>query len=338
MDEQPSQQPIGDIEAPAHGGDLAQATERYGMPAEGWLDLSTGINPNPYPYREPSVRAAARLPDSGEMAALIAVASAYYASSAAITAGAGSQAFIQTLPRLRARGRVAIVSPTYSEHAIAWSRAGHQVEEVTLGGELGEFDVVVVVNPNNPDGRLLPPEEIMALAPHMAAREGMLVVDEAFADTDPSNSVAAQAGAPGLVVLRSFGKFFGLAGLRLGFALTDVDTAAGLHQLIGPWAVSGPAIDIGCQALEDGEWQAATRAKLVEARQEIDGLLNGAGYRVIGGTSLFRLLETDGPALHRHLASQGIWTRIFADNPNILRLGLPGAEADWRRLEAALAG
>ena len=325
-------------EAPVHGGDLAAASKRYGEPADGWLDLSTGINPEPYPYREPPIQVAQRLPDSGDMAALIDAAKSYYGTEAHLTSAGGSQAFIQSLPRLRAPGRVAVISPTYSEHAIAWSRAGHQVEAKGLEDKLDGYDVVVIVNPNNPDGRIVSPEAIMSMAEGLASRGGLMVVDEAFADVDASVSVADQAGGEGLVVLRSFGKFFGLAGLRLGFALSDAATAGELERQIGPWAVSGPAIHIGCQAFGDAHWQTATRARLAAARDRIDALLKSSGHRVAGGTALFRLLETEGPGVHRHLASHGIWTRIFAHDPHILRLGLPGAETDWQRLENALMG
>lgn len=323
-------------EVPVHGGDLTAATARYGEPAAGWLDLSTGINPVPYPFAPPSADVFARLPGVDDEAALVTAARSYLGTPAAITVGAGSQAFIQNLPRLRAPGTVGVLAPTYGEHAQAWAANGHSVREVADPVDLAGFDVAVVVNPNNPDGRVVAPGELSSLTVEMAARGGLLVVDEAFADVEPAASVAGKAGDPGLVVLRSFGKFFGLAGVRLGFALSDDALAADLKRLLGPWPVSGPALHVGRQALGDTAWQARTRHRLRQSQRRLDEILGAAGLRVLGGTMLFRLVETDGPALHRQLAARGIWTRIFAHSPHRLRIGLPGPEPAWARLEAAL--
>jgi cobalamin biosynthesis protein CobC len=323
--------------APIHGGDLAAATQRFGVSAEGWLDLSTGINPVAYPFQQPPPEVSARLPAPDAEAALADVARAYYGTEAAVVIGAGSQAFIQTLPRLRPVGRVAVISPTYSEHARAWTAAGHDVHQVRPGVDLAGFDVVVVVNPNNPDGRQIEAETLIALADHLHAHGRWLVVDEAFADADPDHSVAAQAGRGGLIVLRSFGKFFGLAGVRLGFALCADDMAAELQRNLGPWPVSGPALHIGRQALGDRAWHAQTRRQRHADKQRLDKLLRDAGHKIIGGTALFRLVETDGPGLHRHLAQHGIWTRAFDFSPHLLRLGLAGEETAWQRLTNALS-
>ncbi len=321
---------------PAHGGDLEAASALHGVPAAGWLDLSTGINPKAYPFVAPPLPVSARLPDRALETALIAAARRYYATPAEIVAGAGTQAFIQALPRLRKGARVGVLTPSYSEHARAWHAAGHGVAEVSGIEQLAEYDVAVLVNPNNPDGRRTEPVRVLALAGAMAETGGLLVVDEAFCDTEPALSIAGEAGAPGLLVLRSFGKFFGLAGLRLGFALAGAELARALGDVLGPWPVSGPALHIGAQALADTAWQASTRAGLDANRERLDGLLSSAGLHVLGGTALFRLIETDGPALHRHLARAGIWSRAFDWSPNRLRLGLPGDEAGWSRLGAAL--
>ena len=322
---------------PAHGGDLTAASALFGVPAKGWLDLSTGINPNPYPFDVPPVSVSARLPDRELEDRLIQTARTYFGTRAEVVAGAGTQAFIQALPRLRAPGRVGLRGPTYSEHARAWATAGHEVTEVPRFDDLAGFDVAILVNPNNPDGRRTEPQRILALAQRMAETGGLLVVDEAFCDAEPQLSVAGRAAMPGLVVLRSFGKFFGLAGVRLGFALTSGALAAALREFLGPWAVSGPALHVGSQALGDFKWQASARARLDAKRDRIDGLIEGAGLKVLGGTALFRLIETGGPALHRHLAHAGIWSRAFDWSPDRLRLGLPGDDAGWSRLAAALA-
>ncbi len=325
-------------DAPMHGGNLATASALYGTPSDGWLDLSTGINPSPYPFQAPPVDAFARLPDTAREQALITAARDFYGSGAGceIVLGAGSQAFIQTLPKLRPAGKAAVLSPTYAEHAHAWRAAGHEVHELSAEADIGEFDVVVAVNPNNPDGRLLSAQRLKEMHRTLSARGGWLIVDEAFADPEPDRSIAADAGIPGLIVLRSFGKFFGLAGLRLGFALCDDVLAMALRSVLGPWSVSGPALHIGHQALADVAWQAQTRQQLSEASSRIIRVLENAGLRVIGGTNLFRLVETDGAASHVKLARAGIWTRAFDFSPNIMRVGLPGVEADWKRLVNAV--
>lgn len=322
---------------PGHGGNLARATALHGEPQAGWIDLSTGINPEPYPFDPPPLEAMTRLPEAADEAALADAAARFYGTPATVVPGAGSQAFIQLLPKLHPVTRVAVLSPTYAEHAHAWREAGHAVDEVAPDADLSGYSAVVAVNPNNPDGRRLTVDRLLALHEALSAKGGCLVVDEAFGDCEPAGSLAPHAGGRGLVVLRSFGKFFGLAGLRLGFALTDAELAMDLRRALGPWSVAGPAIAIGRQALADDAWHRQTRARLAAARDRLDGLLAEAGHRVLGGTDLFRLVATEGAALHQQLARAGIWTRAFERDANILRLGLPGGEAEWKRLAAALA-
>jgi cobalamin biosynthetic protein CobC len=224
------------------------------------------------------------------------------------------------------------------EHARAAARAGHQVREASSLGELAGADLAVIVNPNNPDGRLVAKGGLLAFADALAP--GLLVVDEAFMDVAPADaSLVGEVGRTNLVVLRSFGKFFGLAGLRLGFALAGAQTAARLRASLGPWAVSGPALAVGTIALVDTAWIAATRARLAAAAQRLDDLLIAANLEILGGTALFRLVRTpDARALFEHLGRAGIFARQFAEQPAWLRFGLPGAEADWQRVSAALAG
>ncbi|MBL8582607.1 MAG: pyridoxal phosphate-dependent class II aminotransferase, partial [Rhizobiaceae bacterium] len=237
-------------------------------------------------------------------------------------------------------GRCAVLAPTYAEHGRAAAIAGHAVSEVAAFEALADHDLAVVVNPNNPDGRLIPVETLAELARHLAARGGLLVVDEAFMDVGPPAAgfgpMAAEAGA---IVLRSFGKFFGLGGVRLGFAAGRADLMAQLDRQLGPWAVSGAAIEIGVRALADQAWQDDMRRKLETEAARLDVKLAAAGVAPVGGTSLFRLVRTPAaPELFRRLGESGIYVRRFGDRPTDLRFGLPGDEAQWQRLSAALDG
>ncbi|MGY3466319.1 histidinol-phosphate/aromatic aminotransferase/cobyric acid decarboxylase-like protein [Bradyrhizobium sp. LM6.11] len=215
-----------------------------------------------------------------------------------------------------------------------FSAAGWKVEEVSALEALAGADLAIVVNPNNPDGRCHPSKDLLELLP----RVGRLVIDESFADMDPQLSLAPEADRPGLLILRSFGKFYGLAGLRLGFALGNSSDIARLAALSGPWPVSGAAIAIGCRALRDDAWAEATSARLARDCVRLDAMVQSQGWTLVGGTPLFRLYETpDALAAQETLARSQIWSRVFAREPTWLRLGLPGSESEWTRLAAALA-
>jgi len=325
-----------------HGGDLDSARAAFAGAPEPWVDLSTGINPWPYPLPVLPADAWVRLPARSAEAALREAAAACYGAPGAemVAAASGSQALIQLLPRLRAPGRVAVLGPTYAEHAAGWAGAGHRVAEVaspTIAGLDGvEADVIVIVNPNNPDGRIVPPADLLALADRQAARGGWLVVDEAFADVTPEASVAAEVGRAGLVVLRSFGKFFGLAGLRLGILLAEPALAETVRAAVGPWAVSGPGLAVATAALSDSAWIAAMRARLQAEADRLDGRLTDAGLTVVGGTSLFRLIyEPQATRLYNALGHAGILVRRFDYRPDWLRLGLPVDEIAASRMIVA---
>jgi cobalamin biosynthetic protein CobC len=322
-----------------HGGALDAAETRFGKPDGGWVDLSTGINPWPWKPAAISVGAWNRLPDSAAYTRLRNAAARYFgARPDALMAAPGSQALIQAVPRIVRRGHVAILGFTYAEHARCWRLAGHRVTVEETLEAAADADCVIVTNPNNPDGRQVEPARLMELAAMLAARGGLLIVDEAFADVTPDLSVAAQAGTPGLCVLRSFGKFFGLAGLRLGFALGTAELVAQLEEHLGPWAVAGPALEIGTDAMEDVGWIAETRTRLADAARDLDALLEGHGLAVAGGTDLFRLARTPHAAdLFEHLGRWGILVRSFDAKPDWLRFGLPPDAAAWQRLRAALA-
>ncbi|HLS18873.1 MAG TPA: threonine-phosphate decarboxylase CobD [Paracoccaceae bacterium] len=320
-----------------HGGNLDWAMQHHGGAAEDWIDLSTGINPVPYPVPEIDAHSWQALPTRADMAALEAAAQAAYGTRAAAVPLAGAQAAIQLVPKLVPSGHAKVLAPTYNEHAAVLRDCGWQVEEVAEPAALAGADLAVVVNPNNPDGRRYRPDALLALAPKVR----LLVVDESFADPEPGLSMAGSIGpeSEGLVVLRSFGKFYGLAGLRLGFALTGKGLAGRLRSMAGPWPVCGPAIAIGRKALPDRDWHRATCERLDADAARLDALASGAGWRLVGGTPLFRTYEAgDAGAAQERLARVRIWSRIFPYSGSWLRLGMAAGEAEWARLASALSG
>lgn len=325
-----------------HGGDLGRARALFPAAPEPWIDLSTGINPIPYPLPALPLSLWQRLPAADDEAALLAAARKAYRvrSDAEIVAAPGTQILIDLLPRVLPEivraGPVAVLGPTYAEHALAWRKMGATVVDATTPAETDEAATVVVVNPNNPDGRLLSASELTALAARCAARGGLLVVDEAFCDFTPEASLIP-ALPPATLVLRSFGKTYGLAGVRLGFAIGEAHRVSALRDAMGPWAVAGPALAIGAQALADAEWLAQAGCARAADAARLDALLAPLG-ELIGGTALFRLLATPAaPALFAHLGANGLYVRRFQHDPTRLRFGLPGDAPGWARLEAALA-
>jgi cobalamin biosynthetic protein CobC len=317
-----------------HGGNLDVAMHRFGGRVEDWIDLSTGINRRPYPVPELGLRHWTALPSRADIEALLEAARQAYAATVPVLAVAGAQAAIQLLPRLARSGRARILGPTYNEYAAIFRAADWVAEEVADLDALAGADLAVIVNPNNPDGRQHDPAKLLALLP----RVGRLVVDESFADAVPGLSLASQAGRSGLLILRSFGKFYGLAGLRLGFVLAGEADVAALATMAGPWPVSGAAIAIGRRALIDCDWATTTTARLVQESLRLDALVQARGFGLVGGTPLFRLYETaDAGAVQAQLGRALIWSRTFPGAPGWLRLGLPGDETEWTRLAAALS-
>jgi cobalamin biosynthetic protein CobC len=314
-----------------HGGDIDTAQARFG--GTDWIDLSTGINRASYPLPPLPQDVWTALPTAAATARLLTAAGTAYRSPAPILAVAGAQAAIQLIPKLSAPACARILTPTYNEHGAALRSAGWQVDEVTTLAALDGADLAVVVNPNNPDGKNHAPEDLLRLA----AQVGRLVVDESFADAGPDLSLAPKAAQGRLLVLRSFGKFYGLAGVRLGFILGSEADIATLAEMAGPWPASGPAIAIGTAALSDRAWAEATISRLRTDAARLDVLAQSAGWKCVGGTDLFRLYDTPNAAAAREkLARRQIWTRMFPYSDRWLRLGLPGQPAEWNRLAAAL--
>jgi cobalamin biosynthetic protein CobC len=330
-----------ELAPPEHGGDLGAARKMFPGAPEPFIDLSTGINPNPYPLSPFPPETSTRLPDPLALANLAAIAAAAYGapSPAHVVAGPGSQILVAQTAFLLARGRASILAPTYSEHARAAELAGHNVVEVADVMQLVESRIAIVVNPNNPDGRIVAKDALLGLADRLRRRGGLLLVDEAFMDVGPYGvSLADQVGRGNIVVLRSFGKFYGLPGLRLSFAVAPPEIAARIATALGPWPVTGAALAVGTTALADMTWREKTRGSLAEAAARLDGLFAKSGLEVIGGTSLFRLVRTrDAAQLFQRLGEAGILARCFAEYPAWLRFGLPGRESEWQRLAAALA-
>lgn len=325
-----------------HGGNLRDAAKIFARPLDDWLDLSTGINPHFYPAPVLAPNAWHRLPEYSDD--LIDAAQAFYGAPRML-AVAGSQAAIQALPRLRSVSRVVVSAPSYAEHAYQWRQAGHAVRETPYGDlheAVANADVVVLCNPNNPTGEVIAPAQLLQWAEQLAQRGGWLIVDEAFADTLPEISVTAHTQREGLIVLRSVGKFFGLAGIRLGFVAACDALLERLANYLGPWTISGPAQQIAVSALLDTSWQQHQRLLLQREGEHLRRLLMQQNWHC-SGTDLFQWisdsqLQQQSQALCHFMAERGIWLRWFepgAHRPHGVRFGLPANEAGWQRLQLA---
>lgn len=333
-----------------HGGRRRAATQRYGIPEAAWLDLSTGINPLAYPVPVLPPEVWNRLPEDDD--GLAGIAADCYGAVGELLPLAGSQAAIQSLPKLFAPRRVAVLQPSYAEHRHHWQAAGHTVRgfaAAALEQVASEADVVVLCNPNNPDGHRFAPARLLAAAALLQTRGAQLVVDEAFADALPAASVIAHAGttAPNLIVLRSLGKFYGLAGARVGFIAAAAPWREALRRAGGPWPVAGPARWVAAAALADRAWQDATRHRLLADSARLAGLLSETlaetraaapdGAAPVENPLFVWLPTPAAAALAERLARRGVLVRHFADaDCHGLRFGLPGPSPEWQRLAAAL--
>lgn len=320
-----------------HGGDLMRACREYGIPEERWLDLSTGINPMGYPVPPVPSRIWQRLP--GDAGPLLRAARECY-QAVELLPVAGTQAAIQALPRLRPHSRVTLAALTYNEYAHAWKRQGHAVQAVPpreFDARIAETDVLIVCNPNNPGGEYIEPDRLLEWHARLAAHAGWLIVDEAYIDVMPHASLVTFASRPGLIVLRSLGKFFGLAGARVGLVAAERSLLHALRDELGPWSVAGPAQFAAIAALRDRDWQAQTRAALIASGRRLHALLAGAGIAA-QGTALFQWWRHEHAAeLYRALAKRAILARWIQDGDcGGIRIGLPRDETDWCRLEQAL--
>ncbi|MEM7463490.1 MAG: threonine-phosphate decarboxylase CobD [Pseudomonadota bacterium] len=325
-----------------HGGRLVSAVRKYGGEVADWLDLSTGINPVgwPVPTLEESIWC--RLPEQESLQALEAAARRCYCvgSDLGIVAAAGTQALIELLPRILSGGKAAILSSpngTYGEHAYCLEKAGKHVTKVSeISAISDDCDLVALVHPNNPDGKIWNRQDVLKLASQLAKNNGHVIVDEAFCDFCPQESFIGDAPS-NMIIYRSFGKFFGLAGLRLGFAICSPKIAMEISAHLGPWPLSGPAIEIGRQALGDGGWIERTRTWIDGQSDNLIDVLEGAGLQIVGANGLFVLVDDqEAPGIAETLANQHILVRSFSDRPSLLRFGLPADETALARLETAL--
>ncbi|PTQ74796.1 threonine-phosphate decarboxylase [Celeribacter persicus] len=313
-----------------HGGGLDAALARWGGEKSDWIDLSTGINPVPYPIGEIPQIVWNALPDAAAQDALVQAAHSFWQvpHGAAVLAAPGASSLIARLPALWAemsnRGKVEIQPPTYNEHAGAFEAHGW---EVMTSDPTRKASVLVAVHPNNPDGRLWRDEEFTA---------PITIIDESFCDVMPEESHIERVRDGQTIVLKSFGKFWGLAGLRLGFAIGAPELIDRLATLIGPWAVSGPALLVGTEALNDPDWAMRTRIRLARDSARLDEMMERKGANLVGGTTLFRLYDVgDAHAVQSRLAEHHVWSRLFPYSRRWLRLGFPPPDC-WEQLETAL--
>ncbi len=325
-----------------HGGALDAAMLQYGGSRQEWLDLSTGINPNAYPIGDISSDCWVQLPQSSALEGLRVAAERYYSCpDASISIANGTQALIELLPQIIAKSTIAILSPTYEEHQYNWQKYGHEVVVTDDLEQALEADHLLIVNPNNPDGKMVEPSQLLEILAHFRAKNGYLIIDEAFMDMTPEFSLASEAGCSGLIILRSFGKFFGLAGIRIGFLLADEKLTDLINRRIGLWAISGASIEIATKALGDKVWQQNMRLKLNKDMLKMQQILTENKFHIVGGTDLFCLAKTPHNSYVTNVyfsrfATQNILLREFKYNHQILRFGLPIA-ADFNSFASKLS-
>ena len=322
-----------------HGGALDQMRLAFPNASEPWIDLSTGINPWSYPVTELAQANLRNLPTTQLYdACRDAMAAAIGAKPNALLLSPGSELIIRLLPDVLQTRRIAILAPAYGDHASTWARAGAEIVQAENPLDyINAVDAIVICHPNNPDGRYFDLAAVEWARKKLAARGGWLIVDEAYAELIPDLSLVSKGGEDGLVILRSFGKFYGLAGLRLGSVLAPSIILEAIARRLGVWPVSGAALEIGTRAYADMAWQAEARKKLLIAARQLDVALESVGVSVVGGTDLFRLVEVDDAhAQFHHLAEAGVYVRRFDWSETHLRIGLPATLEAQDKLIGAL--
>lgn len=327
-----------------HGGRILTAVEKYHIPENDWLDLSTGLNPNGWPVPQVPAQIWQSLPEDND--GLQTVANQYYGCEYCLPV-AGSQAAIQMLPTLRTASKIGIISPTYAEHEYNWKQAGHDVIQITADDvekHVEQLDVLVVINPNNPTGKIIAVQQLLEWHQQLSMKGGWLIVDEAFMDVTPEKSLVPSGIKPGLIILCSMGKFFGIAGIRCGFVIADKALLKRLSSKLGPWTVTGPTRYIAKQALSDKAWQLKEIQDLNDSSERLHRVLSHYGLIPTGGTGLFQWLEhPKAKEIYEACAKQGMLIRLFekqAVNNRVtmpsLRFGLPANEKQWDKLNNVL--
>ncbi len=319
-----------------HGGHLIDAANKYNIAKEQWIDLSTGINPNGWPVPSIPAECWKRLPETAD--GLVEAAKQYYQCQSILPV-AGSQAAIQALPLLRQQSTVGVLKTAYAEHAYHWEKAGHSMHYLrpeTLDFQIKQLDVLILINPNNPSAQRFSKQQLLKWHQYLQQKGGWLIIDEAFADSDAEQSLASHPVSEGLIILRSIGKFFGLAGIRCGFVIAVEKLLTDLNEQLGPWTISTPGRYIATRALQDKSWHAANRLALTQQCKRLSNLCNQYGLNVSAQTDLFVWIQTPmASKVHQHLAEQAVLCRFFKD-PTSLRFGLPKNESEWHALEQAL--
>ena len=319
------------MQQPIHGGRLNAAANKFQIPLEKWIDLSTGINPNGWPVPILPSHIFQRLPEENDQ---LNTAAQHYYQADNFIAVSGSQVAIQLLPKIRSHSHITVVNPGYQEHAHCWRSEGHDVTLISPEHiDLQSTDVLVIINPNNPTGQRYRISQLLEWHSILERKNGWLIVDEAFIDGEEDQSLVKFSYLKGLIILRSIGKFFGLAGLRVGFVFAEKTILNELTHQQGLWAISTPSRYIATQALLDQPWQIETQKKLAHESERLANLMSQYDLKPSGGTQLFKwVCHSDAAHLYEQFAQQGILVRLFEDSPS-LRFGLPKDEAAWQQLE-----
>ena len=320
-----------------HGGRLLSAVNKYSIKKSDWLDLSTGINPCGWPVPEMPANVFQRLPETNDGLEL---AAAEYYQNTSLLPIAGSQAAIQLLPELRDKIRVLLPRLGYREHEYHWRQQGHDIrlyKTADLKKELQDTDVLVVINPNNPTGECIGTEQLLEWHQQLVSKGGWLIVDEAFMDARCENSLVSYGGCKGLIILRSVGKFFGLAGIRSGFVFAEDRLLSQMEEALGTWSVSSVARYITKLALSDKRWQEQTKIRLRSESEKLQVCLQASFRQQPEGCDLFQtLMLPQASDVYKQLAQQGVLVRLL-DNEQGLRFGLP-LPSQWPKLEQVLSG
>lgn len=333
-----------------HGGNVYAAARRLGRTVDQLIDFSASINPlGPAPGAVQAIRRARSLehyPDPDCWALRQALASHWRCSSNQIVIGNGSTELIHLLPEALQLRHLLVIGPTFSEYAHAMERFGGRVSMVLAERADGyapplaraieamrvnkakpkgaaPIDAVVLCNPNSPTGQACSVQEVKHLARIVQRRRIRLILDETFADYCEERSILPMTNKiENAIVLRSFTKFFGLPGLRIGYLVTKADIAQRIRARQLPWSVNALAQEAALAALSDGRHARRSRSFMVRERARFHTRLRQvSGCVAFPSLANFLLMElpigrqarTVTAALHR----QGILVRDCSTVPGL---------------------